>query len=505
MRRVLITACGLFALASGSVAAYIIAQDRADTLRVVGERTSSMSRMIVAHGDAAADSAIQVINSVYPLIVGWDMKEQDTARSVQARFSEMVKGNNAIASAWVVDAGGNNVADSWGYPAKPVNGADRPYFKAHLAGAADPLIAGDERPGTVSGKERFTVSRAVRNPDGTLKAVIAVGVYKSVFDTLYKEAVTWPGARAGLYTVSGDVLARISSVKPASPAFVGEMQKRVLAEPNGTAFVQQDDEPRIVSWSRSADHPAVFATSSQPVTAALEEWQARAWTTGLSALVVNVALWVLSVFILRWLVARQQAEANELAVREVNHRVKNSLQMLASLLHIRARKSDDPAFRDAAKELTSQLTALAETYRFVQSANSLETVDAAVTLQGLCQHLEGTYGIPITVAAKPPLVIHADHGTAFAVIVNELVTNAMKHGGGPVSVALAQDKGMLHLSVSSEKGQLPAGFNVDEQKGFGLKAVRSMLQPLGGRLSATNSGAGSCFTVTVPETALRKG
>ena len=46
--------------------------------------------------------------------------------------------------------------------------------------------------------------------------------------------------------------------------------------------------------------------------------------------------------------------------------------------------------------------------------------------------------------------------------------------------------------------------NVDEQKGFGLKAVRSMLQPLGGRMTAHNDGAGSSFVVTVPAAALRK-
>jgi two-component sensor histidine kinase len=505
MRRVLISACVLFGLATGAVAAYVITQDRADTLRVVGERTRSMARMIIAHGDAATDSALQVINAVYPLVESWDLKEADTGRSIFARFHELVQGNNVIAAAWVVDAQGMNIADSWSYPPRHVSAADRPYFKAHLAGTSDPLVAGDDRPGSVTGKERFTVSRAVRNPDGSIKAVVAVGVLQSTFDTLYKEAVTWPGARAGLYTTNGDVLARIRTVPRASPGFISEMNARVAAEPNGTALVMQDTEPRIVSWSRSAIHPAVFATSSQPVTDALQQWQARAWTTALSALAVNAVFWGLALFILRWSVARQEAAANALAVREVNHRVKNSLQLIASLMHIRARKSDDPAFRTAVKDLTSQLTALAETYRFVQSADSLEAVDAAITLQGLCHHLEATYGVPIRVEARPPLIIHANHGTPFAVIVNELVTNAMKHGGGPVRVALCEGDELLRLTVASDHGRLPEGFNMDDQKGFGLRAVRSMLQPLGGRLTAENTGGGSSFTVTVPAAALRRG
>lgn len=463
-----------------------------------------MARMIIAHGDAAADAALQVINSVQPLVERWDLREADTGRTIFARLHEMVQGNNTIGSAWVVDSRGMNIADSWNYPPKEMSGADRPYFKAHLAGVADPLIAGDDRPGAVTGRERFTVSQAVHEKDGTLKAVIAVGVYKSVFDTLYNEAVTWPGARAGLYTTTGDVLARIRNAKLASPAFAREMRERVLAQASGTALVQQDAEPRIVSWSRSASHPTVYATSSQPVTDALVAWQQRAWITALLTLAVNAVLWGLAWFILRWSVARQEAAANALAVREVNHRVKNSLQLISSLMHIRARRSDDPAFRAAATELTGQLTALAETYRFVQSSHALEDVDAAETLKGLCRHLEETYGVAIHVEAKPPLTIHADHGTAFAVIVNELVTNAMKHGGGPVTVSLHEAKGVVQLTVTSAAGQLPGNFNLDEQTGFGLKAVRSMLQPLGGRMTAHNDGAGSSFVVTVPAAALRK-
>ena len=128
-----------------------------------------------------------------------------------------------------------------------------------------------------------------------------------------------------------------------------------------------------------------------------------------------------------------------------------------------------------------------------------------MTLQGLCKHLEESYGVPILVEAAPPLTIHANYGTAFAVIVNELVTNAIKHGGGPVRVTLKEEKDMVWLAVVSASGTLPEGFSVDDQKGFGLKAVRSMLQPLGGRMTADNLAEGTAFTIAIPAAALRKG
>lgn len=505
MRRILVAACALFALATGAVAFYVVERDRADTLRVVGERTASMARMIMAHGDAAADGAFQIINSIQPVVAAWDLKETNTGRTISARFKEMTDSSNLISSAWVVDAAGVNMVDSWAYPAKPVRAGMRPYFKAHLAGAPDPVITGDERPGAVTGRERFTISQAIRHPDGTLKAVIVVGIYKSIFDSLYEEAVTWSGARAGLYTSSGEVLARISSTLHATPAYAQEVSRHARAAPSGTAIITAEPEARIVSWRRSSTHPQLFATSSQSVSAALEGWRKRNMFTVLLAVGANIVFWVLAYFAYRSAEVSQEAAANELAVREVNHRVKNSLQLMSSLLQIRARKSEDAAYREAVREVTTQLMALGETYRFVQSAQKLGTVDAARTTEGLCHHLSETYGVAIAVDAAAPTIVNANHATALSVIVNELVTNAIKHSGGPVKVSLKEEKESVWISVSTEHGALSEGFTIEETQGFGLRAVRSMLSGFGGRMTARNLPRnGTVFTVEIPSASLTR-
>jgi hypothetical protein len=74
MRGVLLAACTLFALATGAVAYSVAERDRSQTLRVVEERTASMARMIMAHADAAADGAMQIINTIAPLAETWDMQ-----------------------------------------------------------------------------------------------------------------------------------------------------------------------------------------------------------------------------------------------------------------------------------------------------------------------------------------------------------------------------------------------------------------------------------------------
>ena len=172
-------------------------------------------------------------------------------------------------------------------------------------------------------------------------------------------------------------------------------------------------------------------------------------------------------------------------------------------MQIRARKTDDASYKEAVREMTNQLMALAETYRFVQSASTLGTADAAGTIKGLCGHLAETYGVSIEVEAPSPVIVHANHSTALAVIVNELVTNAIKHGGSPVKVTLREAKDSMWISVSSPEGQLPDGFSIETAQGFGLRAVRTMLAALNGGIAARNlPGGGTLFSVEIESAAL---
>lgn len=155
--------------------------------------------------------------------------------------------------------------------------------------------------------------------------------------------------------------------------------------------------------------------------------------------------------------------------------------------------------------MTSQLMALAETYRFVEGAHILGTSDMAKTVEGLCRHLPETYGIAIEVDATAPTIVHADHATALSVIVNERVTNAITHGGSPVKVTLNEARGSMWISAASARGQLPGDLQIEETNGFGLRAVRTKLSSLGGRITARNlPGNGTAFQREIPSSALRR-
>jgi two-component sensor histidine kinase len=83
-------------------------------------------------------------------------------------------------------------------------------------------------------------------------------------------------------------------------------------------------------------------------------------------------------------------------------------------------------------------------------------------------------------------------------IVNELVTNAAKHGEGSISVTFSLQGSNCEISVSDEGHGLPVDFQLDGQRGLGMKVVSALTQQLEGRLNAARNsdGKGSCFTIS---------
>jgi two-component sensor histidine kinase len=505
MRWPLISASLIVAIITGTFAAFVILKDRDEAIARAAERTSSISRMIIAHGDASAGIADQIVNVAMPLVAAWDLKDTTLGAELSIRLKQLVGNNSHVASAAILDAEGTVLVTSRDYPPQPLNIADRPFHKAHAAGAADPLIVGDKVAGPISGRKRFTFSRANRNTDGSLRAVVVVAIYTSSMDVLYAEAANWPGARAGLYGPNADVLAQAQTASLASLEFRKEIEQIATTSlsDSGTTITHSEPEPRIVSWNRSKTYAGIYSASSQTMDEALKAWRSRAVMTGILVGVANIIFWGFAFYAARNAEARQAARSHELAVREIHHRLKNSLQMISSLIRMRSAKFTDPALKEVVNEITNDLKAVAEVNSLVQAASTLGTVDIAQTVKTLCEYLRRTYHAEIDFKSAGPIVINANHATALSVIVNELVTNAIKHGGGRVDVNCWNTADTLHIEVSNGGAKLAEGFDVEEAQGFGLRAVRAMVSGFDGKIIAENlEHGGALFAVAVPMSVL---
>ncbi|HYE51451.1 MAG TPA: histidine kinase dimerization/phosphoacceptor domain -containing protein [Azospirillaceae bacterium] len=181
----------------------------------------------------------------------------------------------------------------------------------------------------------------------------------------------------------------------------------------------------------------------------------------------------------------------EVAVKEVNHRVKNSLQLVASLLALQAYSSADAKVREVLDEACCRVVTVARLHERLYRSDGPGTVPFDAYLADLCRDIAQTLGLDgrrrrLEVTAAPA-TLGIDQVVPLALIVNELVTNAAKHAFAPdapgtVRVAFLRAGSSHVLAVEDDGPGLPPGFDADSAETMGLKTVRVLARQLGARL-----------------------
>src|SRR6202162_5124509 len=174
------------------------------------------------------------------------------------------------------------------------------------------------------------------------------------------------------------------------------------------------------------------------------------------------------------------AAEREMLLREVNHRVGNSLQIIASLLHLQASSAAEDDVKAALTNAMGRVAAVAQVHRRLYTSHDLKNVLLNQYLDALLEDLrrsaEGNRMSRLTLKAEP-VEIDPDRAVAIGIIVNELVMNAVKYaypdGAGPIHVVLTAQGDDLVLSIADEG----VGLNVKvdpRSTGMGQRIVSAM-------------------------------
>lgn len=195
----------------------------------------------------------------------------------------------------------------------------------------------------------------------------------------------------------------------------------------------------------------------------------------------------------------------QLLLGEINHRVKNSLQIVSSMLHLQARSAEDANVAAQLADASSRVAAVGRAYERLAYDPNVESIDLRSYLQAVCEdaikanadcqfHFEGPEGIRVD----------ADRAISLALIVNELVTNSVKHAFVAsaqkinIFVRLARaENGVIRVSVQDDGAQPPPAPSTTS-KGLGMRIIAALAQQLNAEITRSSSAAGNEVVVVVP-------
>jgi len=203
---------------------------------------------------------------------------------------------------------------------------------------------------------------------------------------------------------------------------------------------------------------------------------------------------------------RAALERHEVLLKEMNHRVKNSLAIVSSMLELQASDVGDEAVTPHLSEAAQRVMAVAKAHDQLSHVTEVERMDIGRYISTVCRDLDDSVAqCTIHCDAQAGIEIATDRAISTALVVNELIANAVKHmpTGQPdcriwVKVSAATDQDALVISVRDEGAGLPADFDLARPKGLGMRIVMAFVRQLGGTLAVEARQPGTEFVLTIP-------
>ena len=213
---------------------------------------------------------------------------------------------------------------------------------------------------------------------------------------------------------------------------------------------------------------------------------------------------------------KREAEANlreanerlEMLVREVHHRVSNSLQMVQSFVAMQAHQTEEVAAKDALAATQNRIKAIGKVHQNLYTRGDLTTIDLDEYLATLVEEFranmsEGDTAVELVFTSEH-VEVSPDDAVNVGVVVNELVSNAAKYAfadraAGKVSVDLDKTDAGYCITVSDDGAGIAEGKS-PEGTGLGMRIVSAITKSLGTQLERVESDRGTPPRFVVPST-----
>ena len=184
-------------------------------------------------------------------------------------------------------------------------------------------------------------------------------------------------------------------------------------------------------------------------------------------------------------------EENKLLMHEMNHRLKNNLSTLSAILEIQANQESDPKISEALQKSLERVDLLSSLHKRILSLEPQKVYASDEIL--LEVFLFNTLEDNVTIELDP-IQLRSKALSALSIILNELLTNALKYGGDSksprISISLKKKEDKIWLSITNNGPEMPKDYRISNQNSSGLYITHLLVKQLGGELrweSANNS------------------
>jgi PAS domain S-box-containing protein len=194
---------------------------------------------------------------------------------------------------------------------------------------------------------------------------------------------------------------------------------------------------------------------------------------------------------------RSSLKEKEVLLKEIHHRVKNNLQIVSSMLNLQMEKLSDAKAIELFKESQNRVRSIALFHERLYQSRDLARVEIAEYLRGLATGLFATYGVNpddiVLAVHAEEIPLGVDAAISCGLIVNELVSNALKHAfpvhrKGQVEVTLRAAGTEVLLEVADDGAGFPADLDFRSPSTLGLKLVAIFTEQVGGTMALTRAG-----------------
>ena len=195
-------------------------------------------------------------------------------------------------------------------------------------------------------------------------------------------------------------------------------------------------------------------------------------------------------------------ERQQVLVQEINHRVKNSLQLVASMLRLQA--GDNPLLQERLQEASTRILAIGRAQDRLYRSPQIEKIELSDYLSDVCSDLRAiTPTCDIVFEASGKFLLNTDKAINLALVVTELITNAAKHAypdtRGTVWVRIVPEDGdVVRVSIRDRGRGLSSEVENAKGNGFGIRLVTTLVNQMHGQLRTERHSPGAEFILDIP-------